>query len=139
MADPTVPNRHVSYQTTGTHVAATSRLVLRSQQNAEAGLREASPCIFENISFKQDALRILEFKQILDDDRIAIHHADESRLTIEPGPRLEQVIVANLDICGSRGGCVSSQQNAFSCGLEKVVHNLEGAHGIIAEPAGNCL
>src|ERR1700689_3815732 len=117
VAYPALANRNVGYKAIGAKAAVSAGLVLGRQQNREAGLGKAGPVVLQNVAFEQNPLRILEFKQVLDDKRIAVEATHESGLSFQPGHGLEHVIAANFDITGRSSGLAASQQNDLTGGF----------------------
>ena len=139
MAYDAFSDRNVGHEATGANIFFPVSLVLGRQQNREAGLGESAPVVFEEIVFKQHALSILKFKEILHNKRAAISATNESGLPLHPGDGLKQVVMANFDITRVSGGLATSQEDAFAGSFEEVVDDLEWAHGVFAEPASDGL
>src|ERR1700688_1137568 len=69
-----------------------SSRILWRQHDSKAHLRKTAPGVFHYVAFDQNPLRILQFEQILDDERISVGSSHESQLALHPGQRLEHVI-----------------------------------------------
>ena len=61
MTDLVVTHSNVLYRRPG---------ATRREQNPKPYLREAAPAMLQDVSFQQQALSILELKQVLDDKRV---------------------------------------------------------------------
>src|SRR4029077_16539132 len=99
MADHHVANCDVRDLAVGTEISPVAAgLILRGQQDGEAHLRETTPRVLHNIAIEQDALRVFQFEEILDDEWISVLSAHVSGLSFHPCQRLEHVVTPNLDI-----------------------------------------
>src|ERR1700720_2768009 len=124
MADRAVANRHVRHLANRTRARAVHHLVLGSQENRKARLTEATPIILQYIALKEHALRVLQFKMILDREGMARRPADISRLALPPGHRLEEMIAADFDVPRGRGRRAATKQNIFAGGFQEIIHDL---------------
>src|ERR1035438_9868290 len=107
MADHNVTNRDVRDLAVRTDVRAATSLVLGSQQDGKAHLRETTPRVLHNVAIDQDALRVFQFEEIFDNKWIPVCSTHVSGLPFHPGQRLEHVILSDLNISGC-GSCRAS-------------------------------
>src|SRR6478672_7899996 len=98
-------------------------LVFRRQQNRKSSLGESSPNVFEQIIFKQHALRILEFKMVLNNEGVPRCTTDKARLVRVPGQRLEQMIAADFYIRRRHARAATAEKNILSGRFQKIVLN----------------
>ena len=94
-----------------------------------------TPRVFHDVPLDQNPFRILEFKQILDDEFLA----DEIRSTRLPAEGLEEVVAANFDVRGDLRSRCPAKQHVFRRRLEIIVHNLVDAHRNRTVPANDGL
>ena len=98
-------------------------------------MRESAPGVFQDVAFKQDALSILQFKEVLDDESIAIGAAYVARLPWAPTLGLEHVIMSNLDVPWTQVGCPAPKQDVLRRGFQEVIQDLIRSHGKVPNPA----
>ena len=72
--------------------AVAASLILWSQHDGEAHLRETTPRVLHNVAIEQNALRVFQFEEILDDKWISVGSTHVSGLPLQPGQRFEHVI-----------------------------------------------
>ena len=137
MRDVYIPDRDVGHLAQRTNVSARGGLILGGEQNAEAGLAEASPAVFHKIRLDKHANRILEFKVILDDEGMAVRSADEVRVARHPLPRFPEVIVQDFDVGGGQGGRSAAKQDGLARGFQEIVLDLEGTILGVADASGD--
>src|ERR1700675_1857095 len=122
MRDAYIADGDVGDLTQRTNVGATvSVLIFGGEQNAIAGLAEASPGVLHEIRLDQHANRIFDFQVILDDERIAIRSADEVRTALHPLPRLPEVIVQDFNVGGGQGRPSTAEHDGLPRGLPEIV------------------
>src|SRR5439155_201950 len=85
-------------------IRISEELIFGSQNDGKSVLAEATPIIFQYISFKQHTPGILEYEVIFYDKRIARCSADVSGLAYFLDHCLEHVIAPYFDVCW-RGFC----------------------------------
>src|SRR5262249_5455505 len=83
---------------------------------------EAAPAVFKNIAFKQHSLRILEFEQVLHDERPPRCAPYKTGLARLPDHGLKEIISTDLDVCRSSSGAPAAEQNVLSGRLEEIIH-----------------
>src|SRR6267142_3987871 len=113
MAKFAVADGHVRDLTDGADVPVLRHLVLWSQNNREALLRESTPRVFGDVAVEQYPLRILQLEVVLHDEGIAMVAQDDIRLARHPGQRLEEMVVADLNIGRSERRVPASEQDIF--------------------------
>src|SRR5262249_38802464 len=78
VADLRVANRNIGDFAERTDVGGADGLVLRTDDHPESGLGEPAPGIFQNVAFEENALRVLQFEQVLDNKRLAVPSANKA-------------------------------------------------------------
>src|SRR4051794_15791292 len=114
-------------------------LVLWRQQQGVSRLTKAAPGVFKDIAFDQDALGVFEFQQVLHHEGIAGWPANKVWLTGHPHQGLEEMVVADFDVCRSCSGRTAAEQNAFGGSLKKIVGDFVWAAGEVAVAAADYL
>src|ERR1019366_9101581 len=114
MAYDAFSDRNVGHEATGANIFFPVSLVLGLQQNRKAGLGESAPVVFEEIVFKQHALSILKFKEILHNKRAAISATNESGLPLLPVEGFKQVVRAISNTPRLSGALSPPREDAFA-------------------------
>src|SRR5215469_250521 len=136
MADAAIADGNVGDDADRAYVG---NLILGREKESEAALGESSPGIFEDVAFEQHTLGILQFKQVLDDERMPVRGTHKIGAAGHPFEGLEHVVVENLNVGGSLGGGVAAKKNALSGRLKEVIDDLVRSHGESAYATRNGL
>src|SRR5580704_10665882 len=140
MADGVIPDGYIRDLANGAEIAPVSAsLIFGRYHDAKTHLRKTTPRAFHNVALEQNALRVFQFKEILDNKWIPVCATHVSGFAFHPGQRLEYVIVAHLNIRGCSGGRSTAEHDVFSCRLKKVVDDFVRPRGPVAETSSDGL
>src|SRR6266496_1990190 len=126
--DAVIANGHIRHRAYGAAVF----LIFRTEEDGVTVLAESSPRIFKDVAFEQNALSILQLKQVLHDERPAGRASDKARFSGLPDQWFEKMIAANLDVSWRCRGRSAAEQDVFTRGLKKIVYDFEWAAGRVA-------
>src|SRR5581483_6429181 len=119
--DAVVTDGHVRDPAQGTAL----RLVLGREQDGVAVLTESAPAVFEKVPLDQHSLSVLQFEQVLHNERMAVAAAGKPRLSSPPDQGFEEVVAPHLDV-GWRGGSrTAAEENIFARRFQEIIDDLE--------------
>src|SRR5258708_22709199 len=128
---------HLAQRTDEGPEPALGGLILRGEQNGITGLAKTSPAVFHNIRLDQHSSRILEFKVILDDERMTVRSAHEVRAALHPLQGLPEVILQDLDFGRGSRSRSAAEQDGLTRGFQEIPLDLEGTVLGVAVAAGD--
>src|ERR1700751_5070510 len=139
MANDVIADGHIRDLTKRADAGSCTILILWRQHDAKSRLRETTPGVLHNVALDQNALRVFQFEEIFDNKWIPIGSTHVPGLPFQPGQRLENVIVANLNIRWGGRGRGSAEHDTLPRSLKKIVHDLVRPHRNVTTATRNCL
>src|ERR1700730_1630248 len=121
MADGVIPDGYIRDLANGAEIAPVfASLIFGRYHDAKTHLRKTTPRAFHNVALEQNALRVFQFEEILDNKWIPVCATHIPGLPFHPDQRLEYVIVADLNIHGCYGGRSTAEHHGLSLGDKQV-------------------